>query len=163
MSAVEGKLPTRFMVLTNELPRIGDASVRLASRFVILRTTRSFYGKEDHGLYDRLLAELPGILLWAMEGRRRLYDRGRFVQPAAGRQDVQDLEDLSSPVGAFVREKCVIEAGSTVDTGRMFDAWSTWCIAAKKEKAGDAATFGRNLRAAVPTVEKGDTRCRELV
>src|SRR5262249_30445448 len=51
-----GQLATRFMILTNELPRIADASGALASRFVVLTLKRSFYGVEDLRLTDRLLA-----------------------------------------------------------------------------------------------------------
>ena len=42
------------------------------SRMVLLRMTRSFYGREDHGLTEKLLAKREGILLWAIEGWRRL-------------------------------------------------------------------------------------------
>jgi putative DNA primase/helicase len=52
-----GRLPTRFAILTNELPKLGDASGALASRFILLMMTKSFYGHEDHGLTDRLLTE----------------------------------------------------------------------------------------------------------
>ena len=31
-----GRLPTRFLILTNELPRFADSSGALASRFVLL-------------------------------------------------------------------------------------------------------------------------------
>ena len=66
-----GKLPTRFMLMTNELPRIEDVSGALASRFLVLMLTRSFFGEEDTGLFERLIPELPGILNWALEGRDR--------------------------------------------------------------------------------------------
>ena len=42
-----GCLGVRFLILTNELPRIADASGALASRFVVLQQRNSFYGKED--------------------------------------------------------------------------------------------------------------------
>ena len=51
------QLPTRIVVLSNELPRLADASGALASRFVTLVSSRSFYGKEDTGLTEKLLAE----------------------------------------------------------------------------------------------------------
>ena len=55
------KLLTRFMFLTNELPRMSDFSGDLAGRFVILRLTKSFYGREDVTLTEQLLTALPGI------------------------------------------------------------------------------------------------------
>jgi len=76
---VTGKLLTRLMILTNELPRLGDASGALSGRMIVLRMSESFYGREDIALTDKLLAERPGILLWAIEGWRRLRERGRFI------------------------------------------------------------------------------------
>jgi P4 family phage/plasmid primase-like protien len=97
LPAWTGKLPTRFLILTNELPRIADTSGALASRFVVLRLENSFYGREDHGLTSRLLTELPGVLNWAIEGWRRLQERGHFVQPESAADAVRVMEDLSSP------------------------------------------------------------------
>jgi putative DNA primase/helicase len=68
---VNAKLCARFMLLMNELPRLNDASGALPGRMVLLRLTRSWYGQEDTALTDRLLAELPGILLWAIAGWQR--------------------------------------------------------------------------------------------
>jgi putative DNA primase/helicase len=147
-----GTLPTRFLILTNELPRIADSSGALASRFIVLTLTQSFLGREDHGLTDRLLVELPGILNWAIEGWERLRDRGRFIQPASSAEAMQDLEDLGSPIGAFVRERCTLGAGKTVQCSTLFDAWKTWCEDQGRDHPGTAQTFGRDLRAVVPGI-----------
>jgi putative DNA primase/helicase len=127
LGSVTMKLPTRFMFLTNELPRLTDASGALAGRFVTLRLTESFYGKEDTGLTDRLLGELPGILNWAIEGWRRLHERGHFVVPTSVKDVVQEIEDLSSPVSAFVRDECVVGPGHRVVVDVLYDAWRRWC------------------------------------
>ena len=109
LPAWTGRLPTRFVLLTNELPRLSDTSGALASRFIVLRLLQSFYGHEDQKLTGRLLTELPGILCWAMAGRDRLAERGHFVQPTSAKQAADELADLASPVGAFVRQMCVID------------------------------------------------------
>lgn len=85
------RLAVRFVLLTNELPRIADASGALASRFIVLRCSESFLGREDHGLEQKLLAELPAILKWSLEGLDRLTARGRFVQPQSAAAAVQEL------------------------------------------------------------------------
>ena len=97
-----GRMPIRFTLLTNELPRLTDSSSALAKRFIMLVLVKSFYGREDQTLTARLLTELPGILNWALIGYQRLRERGYFVQPESGRQAVEQLELLSSPVTAFV-------------------------------------------------------------
>ena len=55
-------MAVRFTILTNEIPRLTDASGAIASRFIILQMTRSFLGKEDKELDRKLAGELPGIL-----------------------------------------------------------------------------------------------------
>jgi putative DNA primase/helicase len=159
LTAVYTKISARFMILTNELPRLGDASGALAGRMILLRLVRSFYGKEDTSLTDRLLAELPGILLWAIAGWQRLQERGHFVQPDASKGLLGELEDLSSPIGAFIRERCVVEPGQRVSVGDLFGRWKGWCETKGRKEAGTEQTFGRDLLAAVPSVRK--TRPRE--
>jgi putative DNA primase/helicase len=145
-----GKLSTRFLLMTNELPRIEDASGALASRFVVLTLHQSFYGREDHELLNRFIPELPGILNWALDGWDRLRARGRFLQPQASAELIQQFEDLGSPIGAFLRERCDIGTGHDVAQQRLFDAWKSWCQESGRERPGTTQSLGKNLRAAVP-------------
>ena len=145
-----GKLPTRFTILTNELPKLGDASGALASRFVLLVMKNSFYGREDLCLTDKLLTELPGILNWAIAGWADLNRVGHFKQPSSARQALEQLEDLSSPIGAFVRDHCEIGPPYTVEVEDIFGAWKTWCEAQGRDHPGTKQSFGRDLSAAVP-------------
>ena len=103
-----GRLPTRFVILTNELPRFADASGRLRQPLRPAHADQSFYGQEDPALTAELLQEAPGIFNWALDGRDRLLERGYFLQPASGREALQHFEDLGSPVGAFIRDTCDI-------------------------------------------------------
>jgi putative DNA primase/helicase len=145
-----GRLPTRFLILTNELPRFADASGALASRFVLLVMRDSFYGREDPRLTDALLAEAPAIFNWALEGLDRLLDRGHFSQPESAREALRHLEDLSSPIGAFVRDSCEVGPGFEVGKDRLFQAWKAWCESEGRDRPGSKAVFTRDLRAAVP-------------
>lgn len=45
--SVTTRLTTRFVLASNELPRIGDASGAFASRFLMLPMTKSFAGREN--------------------------------------------------------------------------------------------------------------------
>jgi putative DNA primase/helicase len=153
-----GHLPTRFVILTNELPKLQDASGALASRFIVLRLTRSFYGQEDAALTGKLVAELPAILRWAMDGRDRLTKRGHFVQPASAKQAVAELEDLASPIGAFIRDRCIIGVGHSVDCAKLYAAWADWCREQHRDHPGTVQTFGRDLRAYVPDLATSNRR-----
>jgi putative DNA primase/helicase len=152
------QLPTRFVILTNELPKFTDASGAIVSRCVLLHTTRSFYGQEDHGLTEKLLAELPGILLWAIEGWRRLRERGRFMQPESGRESLGEMDDIASPVSAFMRERCEVKAGATVVVKDLFEAYKQWCKEQGRDHVGTAQSFGRDLKAVEPRIRTAQPR-----
>lgn len=152
LGSVTMKLPTRFMFLTNELPRMNDSSGALAGRFVILRLLKSFYDEEDTTLTQQLMTELPGILVWAIEGLKRLRARGHFVQPSAVSDAVQQMEDLASPVMAFVRDCCEVGAGHRTWIDDMYRAWQDWCASDGRNTVTTKNVFGRDLAAAVPGV-----------
>ncbi len=160
------KLPTRLIIMTNEVPALADSSGALASRFLTLRLTESFLGREDPGLFNKLLDELPGILLWALEGRQRLYDRGYFIQPESGGTIIDDLIELSSPITAFVEERCTLGPRERVVMADLYAEWSNWCDVTNRNP-GSNTTFGVEFRTAYPQVESkrgtGTPRKREYV
>ena len=158
LEAWTGRLPTRFVLISNELPRLRDASGALASRLILLRFTRSFYGREDTGLFDRLRRELPGILLWAIGGWKRLRHRGRFLQPGTGHDLLSAMEDLASPISAFLRDRCVADPMANVPTGTLYEAWRSWCQEHGRDAVGDEPSFGKDLHAALPGLCKSRLR-----
>lgn len=149
-----GRLSARFMLLTNEVPRLADASGALAGRFVTLVLTKSFFGKEDPTLTDRLLTELPGVLNWALEGWDRLQEQGRFTVPASSVEVMKELEYLSSPVLKFVDDHCVVGDGEEVTVDNLYRAWAKSCERDGQYYATTKATFARDLHAAFPSLKK---------
>jgi putative DNA primase/helicase len=158
LPAWTGRLSTRFVLISNELPRLRDASGALASRIILLAFNRSFYGQEDLGLYDRLTRELPEVLLWAIAGWKRLRARGRFIQPRGGRELLDAMGELASPISAFLRERCVFEPQSCVPAATLYESWRAWCQEHGRDAVGDEAAFGKDLHAAIPGLTK--TRLR---
>jgi putative DNA primase/helicase len=148
-----GKLPTRFLILSNELPRLGDASAAIAGRFVTLLLTESWLGREDGTLEPNLQAEMPGILNWSLDGLARLNAQGRFTQPDSTDVALRTLQDLASPVGAFVREECVTGTEHAIAVDELWVAWKRWADENGHSKS-TAQVFGRDLRAVLPRVHR---------
>ena len=144
-----GKLPTRLMLCSNELPQLGDASMAIAGRFVPLLLNRSWLGREDHDLERKLAAELPGILNWSLDGLERLADHGRFTRPPGADEAMVALQDLASPVAAFVRDCCVRNPEKMVLVDELYAAWRAWGEDNGHVKS-TKQVFGRDLRAAIP-------------
>ncbi|MCZ0727193.1 phage/plasmid primase, P4 family [Mycolicibacterium iranicum] len=144
-----GKLPTRFVILSNELPRFKDASGAIANRLLILQMTNSFLGREDRGLDRRLEDELPAILSWALDGLDRLTRNGKFTVPGSSDAAANLMMDMASPMSAFVRECCVREPSAEVERDVLYAAWKAWCED-NGHICGAKSSFGRDLRAVVP-------------
>lgn len=160
------KLRTRFLIGTNELPHLPDSSGALPGRFVILLMPNSFFNREDTGLMDKLRAEYPGILKWAAQGYVRLRCQDyRFTPNAAAASHHRELEDLSSPVRAFVRECCRVGPDCEVPRAELFTAWGDWCKSRGMQATADNV-FGCDLKSAVPQIRTTQTRnegCRYRV
>jgi putative DNA primase/helicase len=146
------RLPVRFMIMTNELPNMRDASGALLTRVILLKLTKSFTGREDRKLGDRLLRELPGVLNWSIRGLQRLQARGYLVQPESGRELLDDLKDMASPISAFIEDRCHLGTQYSVAIDDLFGAWQTWCESHGRDHPGSQQTFGRDLRAARPEI-----------
>ncbi len=150
-----GKLPTRFVMLSNELPRFNDASGAIATRMLILQLTRSFLNHEDRTIESRLVPDMPGILNWALEGLDRLTASGRFTVPKSSEAAATMMMDLTSPVSAFVRECCELGPDQTVGRDLLYFAWKMW-TENNGHQPGAKITFGRSLHAAVPGLGRAD-------
>lgn len=151
------RLRVRVMLLSNELPRLYDTSGALASRFVILTLSKSFLGEEDTGLEARLLAELPGIFRWALDGRADLHERGRFLEPLASAKAVEHLRSISNPLGVFLDECCVIEPGAQVEVDAVYEKYVGWCEGNGREPA-NKQVLGRDLHTLHPELVQSRPR-----
>ena len=154
--SITTKLAVRFVILSNELPRLADAAGALQSRFLILPFQRSFIGQEDICLADALREELPGILNWAIEGWKSLNARGRFVMPASAADMQAEIEDLGAPVAAFVRDRCEVGAGLRAGVDELHAEYINWCATQniRESEHPSKAVFGRELSAAFPSIVK---------
>lgn len=148
----EGTLKVRFFIHSNELPRFEDMSGAFASRFILLKTEQSFFGREDLELGDKLKAELPGILLWAIDGWRRLKARGKFVQPASSAAMMRHFELMSSPVKGFVVDRCILDPQATVTKDALYQMYKHWQETEGKSYSLDKQAFANKLYAAFPGI-----------
>jgi putative DNA primase/helicase len=107
-------------------------------------------------------------LNWSLAGLERLTftNNNRFTVVAAADEAVTAMRDLSSPVSAFVRERCEVGADKTVGSDELYDAYKKWCDGNEQSKL-PKQVFGRDLRAVVQSVhvtQSGTThRIRQYV
>src|SRR5690606_2435075 len=127
--AVTGKLAIRIVISSNLLPPLPDVSGALVARLITLTMKRSFLSAEDLTLDRKLEAELPGILNWAIEGWRRLKAQGHFTVTAESSGTAQKIADLASPLNAFLRDCCVLEAGAMEPRSKVWRRFESYVLA----------------------------------
>jgi putative DNA primase/helicase len=68
--------------------------------------------------------------------------------PQSSTDAIQQLEDLASPIAAFLRDWCIIDPQAAINVKVLYGAWKAWC-----EQQGQSArsniVFGRDLGACV--------------
>lgn len=105
----------KVVMAANKFPRITDHSSAFYNRLLIIPCNRVFIPTEqDRTLKSRLLDELSGILIWAMQGLNRLNKRGMFEEKQFIKEALEELREESNPIEAFFKEH--IEADNSVDS-----------------------------------------------
>lgn len=148
-----GRLPVRFVLMSNDLPAFRDPSGAIASRLLILRMTKSNLGKENHGLFDELVAEMPGILNWALDGLTRLLQRGSFKMPGSSADAVITINASVSPIKEFLDDRCALVPTEQIPVQDLFDEWRDWCEK-NGHVPGSKANFGKLLFSAAPSISQ---------
>jgi putative DNA primase/helicase len=156
-----GRLPTRIMLLTNELLRVRDNSGAFVARLLVLQSEASFLGREDRGLDLALQRELPGIVRMSLDAYGDLVARGDFLQPNGGYDALTMLRDMSAPVQAMVRDYCVLDPERSETKDALWKAWKYWCDQTGFVSPGDRDIFFRDLYAAYPRLRSARLGGRE--
>lgn len=138
-----GKLDTRITVLSNGPLKLAESHGALMARLIVLPTTKDHTGSEDHGLKDRLLAEVPAILKWSVEGWRKLQG-SRLAQPGGAQEALLAQGMELDHVGVFL-EDCTVAGGQT-DKDEVYAAYSQWAkVNGHRPKPSNK--FGVSMRA----------------
>jgi putative DNA primase/helicase len=153
-------LPVRFVIISNEVPNFRDASGAIVSRYLVIKATRTIPEQDRIPDLARTILEheAAGILNLAIAGRQRLHERGRFIQPESAADLLDDAANLASPVSRFIREHYDLDTDSSEPTFDVFNSWKVWAEA-HGYTIGNDGVFGKNLKAAFPSIKK--TRPRE--
>ncbi len=91
--------------------RVAALVVKSVVRRLVLRVSKSFLG----------------ILIWAIEGSKRLQPRKRFTAPKRSETVARALEDLNSSIGQFISGRFIVDPEVTVRKAEIYSAWKSWC------------------------------------
>ena len=117
----------RLILAANNRPRFRDRSLGMWRRMVIVPFRRTIpEADQDPRLSEKLLVELPGILNWAVEGLRRLRERGHLTVPAICRDLVAEYQRESNPARVFFDEHCHKNQRAHVYCKTLYQEYRQW-------------------------------------
>lgn len=129
----------------NHKPQISDTSAGTWRRIRLIPFTQTIPEEgRDPQLSDKLRAELPGILNWALEGLARVMARG-FVIPDAVKAATEQYRAENDALAGFLASCCDLSETAFVSSGDLWEAWRTYCQETG-EKEGTAKTLGLGLK-----------------
>lgn len=99
--------------------------------------------EKDPMLGKKLLAELPGILNWCLEGLRIWQEEG-LVEPECVRAGTEEYRSESDQLGQFVTECCVVIPEARSKPSQLYQKYVEWCEK-RREKPKSMIAFGRAL------------------
>ena len=112
----------------NELPRVADANSGLFRRVKVVSFPQLPEEKRDPEVKRLIEAEGAGILNWALEGLRRLNERGHFEIPEGVQDATKQFRENNDVPGLFVEERCVRGADLKAQASHLYEEYKDWCV-----------------------------------
>ena len=130
-TAFSCKLICKLLVLLNTLPQTKDLTHGYFRRLVLIPFNRRFEGEaDDKELLRKLLVELEGILIFALEGLKRLRSQNYvFTESSSVNESVEVYRREQNPVIEFVEDMVRVSPESRVKRPDIPNVFREWCIA----------------------------------
>lgn len=151
---------TKHVFLTNNLPRLNDRTEAVLNRLLIVQFTRIFAKDEqDDLLHEKLQREIPGILVWAVEGAKRLIaHRGKFTEPTASAATLGALRRAANPAIDFVQERLEVAETNAISLVELVKAFNNWNQSGKRVGARGLGGMLRKAGQVIKNVRFGSGR-----
>ena len=134
----------KLWLATNNLPQINNTDHGIWRRIKAIPFNRTFSAEEqDKYLSDKLMAELPGILNWAVEGCLE-WQKDGLQTPDIVEQQVAEYKSAMDSISQFINEECEVGEGHSYPASKFHQAYRDWCSGAGR-KPQSATAFKRSL------------------
>jgi putative DNA primase/helicase len=145
--------PPQFSLwlLTNARPRVHGTDHGLWRRVKMIGFNARFEGaNEDKRMKDKLRAELPGILNWALEGLW-LYNAEGLTEPKCVQDLTKEYRGENDQVGQFT-DQCVLQDGAlpanrSVGQTELYQRYKEWALQSGENYVLNARQLRSELQA----------------
>lgn len=142
----EFKSTAKIWWAMNDKPIIEDTGNAIWRRMKLIPFNRIFSDTEkDVDLLSKLLGELPGILNFALDGLRRLRQRGRLPESAAVNDAIREYRHESNTVAQWKDERTVVTPTANTPASTLYEDYRIWSDQ-NGRKAFNSTNFGKELK-----------------
>ncbi len=135
----------KLAIAGNHKPGLRAVDEAIRRRFHLVPFTVTIPAdRRDPDLPEKLKAEWPGILQWAIDGCVAWLEAGGLHPPPAVMAATDDYLDAEDAFGQWLGECCERRAGAWSASSALYSSWKTWADAAG-EFAGSQKRFSQNL------------------
>jgi len=129
----------------NHKPEIGGVDEAIWRRVKLIPFSVTIPKAErDRKLQEKLRAEAPGILAWAVRGHQE-WRGGGLREPRKVEEATGAYRKEMDIVAEFIDEECVLEGSASQTSGDLYDAYKEWCKSKVEEPVSKKA-FGMRLK-----------------
>lgn len=111
----------------NEFPRLPSAEDGLFRRVKVIKFPPIPEADQDPRIKEAIKTEATGILNWALEGLRRLRQRGRFEVPSCVKDATEHFRMTNDLTAVFVDECCLTGEQFKTKSSLLYERYKTWC------------------------------------
>jgi putative DNA primase/helicase len=151
---VEFAATFKIVLATNYRPAIRGQDFGIWRRIALVPFNKQFWDpgkgqagrpelRADKNLPDRLKAEAPGILAWAVRGCLKWLKNG-LQMPGDVRKATESYREDEGLLGAFIAEGCQLGDGNRSRANTLYTSFSAWCQRDGREPGG-SRQFYENL------------------
>lgn len=133
----------KLWVALNHLPIIKGTDPGIWRRIHLVAFNQSFEGREDKTLEATLLAELPGILNWAIEGALEWHSKG-LAEPEEVKQATADYRQTMDLVRQWLDDCILTDPKAETEAGAAYQSYGQWCSTGGYRPETQGA-FGRRM------------------
>lgn len=135
----------KIVLATNHKPVVRGTDNGIWRRMRLVPFLASFdASKADKGLAEKLKAELPAILQWAVEGAQ-LWQRHGLGIPQAVRKATMEYRSASDTIQTFIDERCEVSDQASEGSQAMYNAYTDWCASVGIRFPHKQAAFNQQL------------------
>ncbi len=128
----EYKPQFKLFIVGNHKPGLRSVDEAIRRRFHMIPFEVKIPAEErDITLPEKLKAEWPGILAWAIDGCVQ-WQRGGLAPPSAVRDATDDYLEAEDALGLWMAESCTVRSTHFDLATNLFASWKGWA-----EKAGE--------------------------